>query len=104
MRVCKCRWEGAHREEEIRAREKQWTAKVLHPRRKVEPGFRKGCAHGGLIYDHRKRLAVKPLHLMAGRLETRQGLVRDLKRGRKFGPVIRGLGRVGIIKHQEKSA
>lgn len=92
MRVCKCRWEGAHREEEIRAREKQWTAKVLHPRWKMELGFRKGCAHGGLIYDNRKRLAVKPLHLMAGRLETRQGLVQDLKRGRSLAQLSEGLG------------
>lgn len=37
---------------------------------------------GSLIYYNRKELAVKPLHLMARRLETRQGLVRDLKRGR----------------------
>ena len=54
----------SHREEEVRARERQWTAKVLYPRRKMEPGFRrKGCAHGwGLIHDNRKGLAVKPLH------------------------------------------
>ena len=76
------------------------------PRRKMDPGFRrKGCTHGwGLIYDNRKGLAVKPLHLMPGRLETRQGVVQDLKRGGEFGPDIRGLGRVRTIKHQEKSA